>query len=103
MDLNTTETNAADDSRGRAFGLEGNLYLVPVIAVVVGIAVAAVGGVVLKMSWGVAGAMGAGPLVAVGVWMLLFKVGKPAGYDVDRIEESLGGGDFSRKPGEADL
>jgi hypothetical protein len=34
-ELRLTETNAADDSSGRAFGLDGNLYL-PVLCATVG-------------------------------------------------------------------
>jgi hypothetical protein len=34
-DLRFTDTNAADDSAGRAFGLDGNLYL-PVAAAALG-------------------------------------------------------------------
>jgi hypothetical protein len=95
-DLRHTETNASDDSSGRAFGLEGNLYLPVLLAVVAALGVFAILAVLLRVSYTVAGVMAAAPLVAVLGWVLLLRHGKPAGYDRDLIEHLLGGASFTR-------
>lgn len=93
-ELRFTETNAGDDSSGRAFGLEGNLYLPVVLAVVGALAVFAL----LKLkgaSLGLAGMASAVPLTAVAGWVMLLKHGKPAGYDRDKWDNLLGRGHFT--------
>lgn len=95
-ELRQTETNSADDSAGRAFGLDGNLYLA-----VVGAALAAFGLYALLTLWLhapglVTGPMAALPLGAVLAWAIGLKHGKPAGYDRDWIQEKLGGRNFTR-------
>lgn len=94
-DLRYTETNAADDSGGRAFGLEGNLYLPLVGATVAGIAVFATL-TLLGSGLRLAGATALSPLCLSLVWVLGFRRGRPSGYDRDKIERMAGGGDFSR-------
>ena len=96
MDLRHTDTNAADDSRGRAFGLEGDLYLPVVIAAVTSLALGAVLAVLLRTGWIVAGLIASLPLGGTLFWALGLKHGKPPGYDRDWIEQKFGGGDFTR-------
>lgn len=95
-ELRHTETNSADDSAGRAFGLEGNLYLPVLLALMGGLVLFAILGVLLRLNYGVAASMTGLPVVAVIVWVLFLKQGKPTGYDRDLIEEWLGGGNFTR-------
>ncbi|MFA5262947.1 MAG: hypothetical protein WC378_03915 [Opitutaceae bacterium] len=97
-ELRLTDTNSADDSAGRAFGLEGNLYLVLVIALMGALGVAGLLGFVLRVSWVFAVVAGVAPLTGVAGWVICLKHGKPAGYDRDRIETAFGGGDFTRSP-----
>lgn len=95
-DLKYTETNAADDSAGRVFGLEGNLYLPVVGATALGVMIFA--GVMFtggRISVAAGGA--AVPVVAALVLILGFRQGKPAGYDRDWLDQRLGGGDFTRE------
>jgi len=94
-ELRFTDTNAGDDSAGRAFGLEGNLYLPVVVAVVAGIALFA-GAVWLGAGVGGAALAGGAPLGLIGGWIALFKHRKPAGYDRDKFDDFMGGGDFTR-------
>ncbi|MDB6094025.1 MAG: hypothetical protein JWM32_1587 [Verrucomicrobia bacterium] len=90
-----TGTNSGDDSRGRVFGLEGDLYLPVAIGAMVGVALS--GGLLLvKAPWELAVAIGALPLFGVVVWVLGFRHGKPAGYTQDKLDSMLGGGNFSR-------
>lgn len=95
-ELRQTDTNAADDSAGRAFGLDGNLYLA-----VVGAALGALGLYSALALWlhtpsGIAGAVAALPPGVVLGWAVLLKHGKPAGYDRDWLDQKLGRGDFTR-------
>jgi hypothetical protein len=95
-DLRFTDTNAADDSAGRAFGLDGNLYLPVVLGAVAGVAL--FGGLtLLGISIGIALGVGLAPLGATLVWVLGLRHNRPPGYDRDRIEQWLGGGDFMRE------
>lgn len=99
--LRFTETNSGDDSRGRAFGLEGNLYLPVAGAVVLAVALFA------GLTWRGTGLVPAGvaasvPVAGVAIWIFGFKHGKPAGYDRDRLEYVLSGGDLSPDFGKTD-
>ena len=95
-ELRHIETNAADDSSGRAFGLDGNLYLPILIAVLGALALFAVLGVLFHVPYVLAAAVTGAPLAMVVAWGLLLKQGKPRGYDRDVIEQWLGGGNFTR-------
>jgi hypothetical protein len=97
MDLRYTDTNSADDSRGRAFGLEGDLYLPVVIAVVVSLGLLALLGLGFKTGWLIATSVSVWPAALTLVWATLLRHGRPPGYDRDWIEQRLGGGDFSRQ------
>lgn len=97
-ELRSTDTNAADDSAGRAFGLEGNLYLVLVVAFMASLAVAGVLGFIVHVPWPLTAVCAGAPFGGVLGWVLLFKHNKPAGYDRDQLDTWLGRGDFTRSP-----
>jgi hypothetical protein len=92
-ELRFTDTNAADDSAGRVFGLEGNLYLPVVVGAVAGVALFA-GLFWLGAGKILSGVVGIAPVVASFVWALGFRHGKPAGYDRDWLDQKLSGADF---------
>jgi hypothetical protein len=92
--LRFTETNSGDDSAGRVFGLDGNLYLPLVGAVILGVLIAAGFGLV-GGRFGIGAAIGAIPVGSAAVWVFGFRKGKPAGHDRDRIDAWLGGGNFA--------
>jgi hypothetical protein len=96
MDLRRTDTNAADDSRGRAFGLDGDLYLPVVISALVSLAVGALLALWLHTGWVLAGAVAAVPLGLTLFWAILLKHGRPPGHDRDWLDQKFGGGDFTR-------
>lgn len=98
-DLRFTDTNAADDSAGRAFGLAGNLYLPAVIALLTAILCFA-GLVFFGVSLGVAAAVASAPLAGIILWLLLLRHGRPAGHDRDKVEAILGGGSASPSDGQ---
>jgi len=97
MELRFTDTNAADDSAGRAFGLEGDLYLPVVIAAVTAVGLFALWGLFLHAGYALAGGIAALPLAGTLGWVVLLKHGKPSGYDRDKIEDLLRSGDFTRE------
>lgn len=96
--LRLTDTNAASDSSGRTWGLEGNLVwwliggvgasIVVFFAFLVGIEAS------LLTSFGVAVV----PLLVVLGYILGLRQGKPPGYDRDLLEFLLFGPGFAPDP-----
>ncbi len=90
-ELRFTETNSADDSAGKTWGLEGNLFWF-----VVGGAFAAVITLLLLFSvwhWNLLSAVVPAviPLGLALLYALAFRQGKPSGYDIDLFELWLKG------------
>ena len=82
-ELRVTDTNSANDSKGRAFGLEGNDFIYVLVAFVVAMALYLICTAILRIH-----ALGALvlslPVVAVPTaWVLLLRHNKPAGYAED--------------------
>ena len=93
-ELRFTETNSADDSAGKTWGLEGNLFWF-----VVGGAFAAVITLLLLFSvwhWNLLSAVVPAviPLGLALLYALAFRQGKPLGYDIDLFELWLKGSGF---------
>ena len=95
-DLRFTDTNAADDSAGRVFGLDGNLYLPVVFGLVAGVLLFAGLGLA-GTGYAVGGAVAIIPIGGSLVWVLGLRQGKPAGYDRDKLDQLLGGADFTKE------
>lgn len=93
-ELRLTDTNAASDSAGKTWGLEGNLFWWVVGGLGVGIAVFFVMVVAFKaglfLSFGVA----ALPVLVCLSYILLLRQGKPPGYDRDVLERFACGAGF---------
>jgi hypothetical protein len=93
-DLRFTETNSADDSAGKTWGLEGNLFWF-----VTGGAFAAVITMLLLFSvwrWNLISAI-VPALIPLGLslfYALTLRQGKPSGYDTDLFELRLQGSGF---------
>jgi len=94
MDLRFTDTNSSDDTAGRAFGLDGNLYLPVVLTGVGGIGLFGILALVIRMPYAAAGPIAVLPCTLTLLWVLLLRRGKPAGYDRDKIEDLVAGGHF---------
>ena len=97
-ELRFTETNSADDSAGKTWGLEGNLFWF-----VAGGAFAAVVTLLLLFSvghWSLLSALVPAliPLVLALLYALTLRQGKPAGYDTDLFELWLKGLGFGPQP-----
>lgn len=97
-ELRFTETNSADDSAGKTWGLEGNLFWF-----VAGGAFAAVVTLLLLFSafrWPLLSAAVPAliPLVLSLLYALALRQGKPLGYDTDLFELWLKGPGFGPQP-----
>lgn len=97
-ELRFTETNSADDSAGKTWGLEGNLFWF-----VAGGAFAAVLTLLLLFSafrWPLLSAAVPAliPLVLSLLYALALRQGKPPGYDTDLFELWLKGPGFGPQP-----
>lgn len=90
-----TDTNSANDSKGRAFGLEGNDFVYVLVAVIVAF------GLYLILNLGLHVTMGISVLVALPVmlgpllWVLLLRHNKPAGYAEDFFDDLMNGEGWS--------
>ena len=94
QELRFTETNSADDSTGKTWGLEGNLFWY-----LVGGGFASVITLLLLFSvwrWSFVTALipAAVPLALTLLYILAFRQGRPAGYDTDLFELWLKGAGF---------
>lgn len=98
-DLRLTDTNAASDSQGRTWGLEGNLFWYLVGGLGAGITTFFVLIVLVKAgllsSFGVALA----PVAAALAYIYGLRQGKPPGYDRDCIEYWFKGRGFGPEVG----
>ncbi len=94
VDLRFTDTNAASDSAGKTWGLDGNLFWWVVGGLGAGIGVFFLMVVGFKaglfVSFGVAALL---VLVCL-AYILLLRQGKPPGYDRDIVERLAGGSGF---------
>lgn len=89
-----TETNSADDSSGKTWGLEGNLFWY-----LVGGSFASVLSLLLLFSvwrWSLLSALfpAAVPISLTLLYVLAFRQGRPPGYDTDLFEFWLKGPGF---------
>ena len=85
-DLRFTDTNAASDSQGRTWGLEGSLFWWLVGGIGAAIAVFFVLLVMLKLSLMTSVACALVPLGLCVAYIFGLRQGKPPGYDCDCFE-----------------
>lgn len=90
-----TDTNAADDSKGRTWGLEGDLFWIVVGGGFAFVMVLLLCFSALKMSLITSIVIAAVPLTLCLIYVFVFRQGKPAGYDVDCLDHWLTGSGFS--------
>jgi hypothetical protein len=94
-DLRLTDTNAASDSKGRTWGLEGGLFWWLVGGVGVAVTVFLVLLVILKSSLLTSLGIAFLPLLLCLAYIFGLRQGKPPGYDRDIFERLLTGTGFS--------
>ena len=94
-ELRLTDTNAASDSKGRTWGLEGGLFWWLVVGVGVGITVFFVFLVILKSSLLTSFGVALVPVAVCLAYIFGLRQGKPPGYDRDIFESLTKGRGFS--------
>lgn len=98
-ELRITDTNSANDSRGRAFGLEGNDFIYVLVALVGALAFYVVCTTVFRMAV-LAAVFFALPILAVpAAWVLLLRHNKPAGHAEDWFDYLVNREGWSLAPG----
>ena len=94
-ELRLTDTNAASDSKGRTWGLEGGLFWWLVGGIGAGITLFFVLLVVMNASLAISFLVALVPLLICLAYIFGLRQGKPPGYDRDCFEYLLTGRGFS--------
>jgi len=94
-DLRLTDTNAASDSKGRTWGLEGGLFWWLVGGVGAGITVFCVFLLMLSSSLLTAFGLALVPVALCLAYIFGLRQGKPPGYDRDIFEQVTTGSGFA--------
>ena len=94
-DLRLTDTNAASDSKGRTWGLEGGLFWWLVGGVGAGITLFFVWLVPLKASFLTSFVVALLPVALCLAYIFGLRQGKPPGYDRDCFERWISGSGFA--------
>src|ERR1700733_7671557 len=90
-DIRFTETNSGDDSKGRTWGLEGDLFWFMAGGSFAFVMVLLVCFSAMKMSFLGSLLLAAVPLTLCVIYVFVFRQGKPAGYDLDCLDYWLNG------------
>jgi hypothetical protein len=93
-ELRLTDTNAASDSKGRTWGLEGGLFWWLIGGIGVGIIVFFVLLVPLNVSLGMSLLFALAPVALCLAYIFALRQGKPPGYDRDLFEYAVTGRGF---------
>jgi Flp pilus assembly protein TadB len=94
-ELRLTDTNAATDSKGRTWGLEGSLFWWLLAGIGAGITVFFLLLVVAGKSFGISFLVAIVPVVLCLAYIFGLRQGKPPGYDRDIFEYILNGRGFA--------
>jgi hypothetical protein len=97
-ELRLTDTNAASDSKGRTWGLEGNLFWWLIGGVGAGITCFFVLLVMVNSSFSTSFLVALVPVLVCLAYIFGLRQGKPPGYDRDIFEYVLTGRGFSPEP-----
>ena len=97
-ELRITDTNSANDSKGRAFGLEGNDFIYVLVAFVVAFGLYLLLTVLLHAAPLSALCLTA-PIMGLTLgWVVILRHNKPAGYADDWFDERINGEGWSFAP-----
>ena len=98
-ELRFTDTNAASDSKGRTWGLEGGLFWWLIAGIGAGIIIFFVLLVVLDVSLAMSFVAALVPVLICLAYIFALRQGKPPGYDRDCFEYLTTGRGFSPQAG----
>lgn len=88
-ELRVTDTNSVNDSKGRAFGLEGNDFLYVIVGIVGALGCFLLLHVLLGTAAVTAVLLAAPILLVPSAWVLLLRHNKPAGYAEDLFDHLI--------------
>jgi len=94
--LEVFETNGGRDSAGLAWGLEGDLFLYVIGAGIAAIALGMLCLLVLHWPLLLSLALAAAPVLLIGAYLKLFRIGKPRSYQFDWLQLQLDGSGVER-------
>jgi Flp pilus assembly protein TadB len=94
-DLRFTDTNSADDSKGRTWGLDGNLFWYLIGGGFSSVFIMLLLFSAYHMSFVASAAVAVVPLILTLIYVFAFRQNKPPSYDVDCLEVWLCGNGFS--------
>ena len=97
-DLRITDTNSVTDSKGRAFGLEGNDFVYVLVGLVAAMGLYLLLNVLLHVHLGIALVLALPSLLGPLGWVLLLRHNKPEGYAGDWLDQRVNGEGWSLTP-----
>ncbi|MGH7952018.1 MAG: hypothetical protein ACREFE_08885 [Limisphaerales bacterium] len=97
-DIRLTDTNSADDSKGKTWGLDGNLFWYLIGGAFASVVLMLLLFSAYRMRFAPSAAIAIVPLALVLIYVFGFRQGKPPRYDVDYLELWLSGNGFSPDP-----
>jgi hypothetical protein len=98
LNLQFTETNSADDSKGKTWGLEDNLFWYVTGGAFASVITLLLVFSVMKLSFLDSLIIAVIPLGLMLAYVLGFRQGKPPGYDLDCLDYWLNGRGFGPEP-----
>lgn len=94
-EIRFTDTNSADDSKGKTWGLDGNLFWYLIGGSFTSVVLMLLLFSAYRMSFAAAGSVAIVPLALTLIYVFGFRQGKPPRYDIDCLEYWLWGKGFS--------
>lgn len=94
-EIRLTDTNSADDSKGRTWGLDGNLFWYLIGGSFASVVIMLLLFSAYRLSFMQSMAVAVIPLALTLIYVFGFRQGKPPRYDVDCLEHWLFGKGFS--------